>query len=101
MKRTRLSLDLFGDRLNLGPAPRGDGGEHTRLLRTLERASRGELTERQSECLRMRYAEGKSVSEIAEELGVKPSTVSRHLKKARARLQRVLRYSFPRLGGPG
>lgn len=97
MKREVLSLDLFGDRLNPGPLPREDGGEHERLLRTLERAAEGELTPRQIECLRLMYAEGRSVCEIAETLDVKPSTVSRHLKKARARLQKVLEYAFPRL----
>lgn len=99
MKREILSLDVFGDRLNPGPLPREDGGEHARMLRTLARAAKGELTPRQMECLRLRYTEGKSVCEIADVLGVKPSTVSKHLKKARARLERVLGYAFPRLKG--
>ena len=99
MKRQILSLDLFGDRLNTSPPSFGDGGEHERLLRALKKVAMGELTERQRECLRLMYAEGKGVCEIADTLGVKPSTVSKHLKKARLRLRRVLGYSFPRLEG--
>lgn len=95
--KSNLSLDLFGDRLLLPPSSDDDGGEHARLLRTLQRAACGELTQRQQECLRMKYGEEKRVRDIADELGVTPSTVSKHLKKARARLRKVLQYSFPRL----
>lgn len=97
MKRgADLSLDLFGDRLSL-PAPSGDGGEHRRMLRALREAARGELTERQLECVHLRYGEGRSVKEIAELLGITPPTVSKHLKKARVRLGKVLGYYFPRV----
>jgi RNA polymerase sigma factor (sigma-70 family) len=91
-----LSLDLFGDRLPAEEA-RDDGGEHRRMLLTLKNAAKGELTGRQLDCLRMRYQEGKKVSEIAQELGIRPPTVSKHLKKARVRLEKVMRYSFPKL----
>ena len=94
MKRgTDLSLDLFGDRLNPGSG-RDDGGEHRRLLRAMMQAARGELTGRQMECVRLYYRDGKGVNEIAAELGITPSTVSRHLKKARARLRTVLLYFY-------
>lgn len=99
MRRETLSFELFGDRLEAGSFSRGDGGEHERLLRALEKAARGELTARQRECLRRMYAEGRGVCEIAGMLGVRPSTVSKHLKKARERLRKVLGYSFPRLEG--
>ncbi len=98
MKRgPSLSLDLFGDRLNPDRRGRDDGGEHRRMLRTMALAAKGELTVRQKQCVRLRYGERKSVSEIAAELGVAPSTVSRHLKKARLRLRRILRYCYPSL----
>ncbi|MCI1965662.1 MAG: sigma-70 family RNA polymerase sigma factor [Oscillospiraceae bacterium] len=98
MKRgSNLSLDLFGDRLNLNREGRNDGGEHKRMLRTLMLAAQGELTGRQMQCVILCYKEGKSVSEIAAELGLAPSTVSRHLKKARLRLQKILRYCYPSL----
>ncbi len=98
MKRgTDLSLELFGDRLPLAARSGDDGGEHRRMLRVLREAERGELTERQRECVRLRYGEGKSVGEVAECLGVTAPTVSKHLKKARARLAKVLGYYFPRV----
>lgn len=92
-RRPNLSLDLFGDRLD--PAcGRGDGGEHRRLLRAMMQAAQGELTARQMECVRLHYREGKGVNEIAARLGLTPSTVSRHLKKARVRLRTVLLYFY-------
>lgn len=90
-----LSLDLFGDRLLPAQEGAGDGGEHGRMLRAMMRAAGGELTARQAECVRLRYGEGKSMSEIAAQLGVTPPTVSRHLKKARIRLRKVLEYFYP------
>ena len=95
-RKSNLSLDLFGDRLRL-PEASDDGGEHSRMLRVLNRAMTGELTQRQRDCLSKRYVEGESVNQIAAELGITPSTVSKHLKKARARLRKVLQYSFSRL----
>lgn len=97
-RKTNLSLDLFGDRLNTGRgAPDEEDGERRRLLLALRRAVEGELTERQKDCVRLRYLEGKSLKQTADELGVTPPTVSKHLKKARSRLGRVIGYSFARL----
>lgn len=96
-RKANLSLELFGDRFDFNRQGLDDGGEHRRMLRTLRRAMEGELTERQRECVRLRYVEGKSVNEVARELGITAGTASRHLKKARNRLGRVIGYSFPRL----
>ncbi len=95
-RNANLSLDLFGDRLNLRQEL-DDGGEHRRMLQSLRRAMDGELTERQKECIRLRYMEGKSVNDVAEILGITAGTASRHLKKARSRLGTVMSYSFTRL----
>lgn len=92
-----MSLDLFGDRLNVRTFEEEDDGERERMLRALRCAMEGELTERQRECVRLRYFDGKSVNEVAHEIGVTPPTASKHLKKARARLGRVMGYSFSRL----
>lgn len=96
-RKTNLSLDLFGDRLNVSCGTDNDDAQYMQMLRALRRAMEGELTERQRECVRLRYLEGKSVKEVAEELGVTPPTASRHLKKARQRLGTVVGYSFSRL----
>ncbi len=97
MRRTNLSLDLFGDRLNVSSGPEQEDTQHRQMLRVLRRAVEGELTERQRECVRLRYMEGKSVKQVAAELGVTPPTASKHLKKARQRLGTVVGYSFSRL----
>ncbi|XOQ43012.1 MAG: Sigma70-r4-2 domain-containing protein [Clostridium sp.] len=96
-RNSNLSLDLFGDRFDFTQKGRDDGGEHKRMLRTMMLAARGELTARQMQCVRLYYAEQKKVIEIAQELGISPSTVSRHLKKARLRLKRILQYCYPSL----
>ena len=65
-----------------------------RLRRNLRRAREQELTPRQRQMLELRYDRQLSVTEIAEKLGVCPSTVSRTLQRARERLRRYLRYTL-------
>lgn len=71
--------------------------EYRQLLSALRRATDGELTGRQRQCVQLCFFDGLTVRAAAHELGIHESTVSRHLKKARGRLFRVLRYSFTRL----
>ena len=66
--------------------------EYKRLLNILSKAIIGELTDRQRECITMRYYQKLSVTEIAIKLNIGKSTVSRHIKKARIRLQKILDY---------
>lgn len=66
--------------------------EHSRLKRNLIRAIREELTDRQRQVLTLHYHQGKSIQQIADELGVWPSTVSRTLHRGEQRLFRCLRY---------
>lgn len=73
-----------------GPEPEDEARK--KMLCALKKAARGELTDRQKECVALYYARGFSQAETAERLGIAVSTVSRHLKKARARLRRVLEY---------
>lgn len=65
-----------------------------RLKKNLTRAIQNELTPHQQRVLLMHYSEGRTVVEIADTLGVNPSTVSRTLARGRARLRKVLQYSF-------
>ena len=53
-----------------------------------------ELTPRQRQMVTMYYFQRKNIPVIAEELGINRSTVSRTLKRGRARIQRYLKYSF-------
>ena len=59
----------------------------------------GELTQRQRQCLDLYYFQGLTQEETGRRLGVTAATVSRHIKRARERLQQVLVYSFPYLSG--
>ena len=65
-----------------------------RLRRNLRRAREQELTPRQRRMLELHYDQRLSVTEIARQLGVNPSTVSRTLGRARERLRRYLQYTL-------
>jgi len=65
-----------------------------RLRRQLRLARERELTPRQSLFLSRYFDDGLSMREIAEEVGVDPSTVSRTLRRAKERLRRALRYAL-------
>lgn len=76
-------------------ATAGDNeGDLRRLHRNLSVARLEELTPRQRQILHMSYEEGKSMTAIAQELGINKSTVSRTLSRAKHRLYRCLRYGI-------
>lgn len=73
----------------------GDNSERLeRLRRNLRQARERELTPRQRQLLDLYYDQGMNIPQIAEELGVNRSTVSRTLRRARDRLYRCLRYAL-------
>ncbi len=47
------------------------------------------LTERQRSCLYMYYFDGMTMKQIAQSLGVHPSTVTRHLQAAMVKLKKL------------
>ena len=65
-----------------------------RLRRNLRRARKAELTARQAEMLHMYYDLGLTMTQVAHELGVNKSSVSRTIARGRGRLRRCLQYSF-------
>ena len=71
--------------------------EVSRLKRNLLLALREDVTQRQRQTLLMYYAEGRTMQEIADQLGVDKSTVSRTIKRGERRLQRCLRYGAAHL----
>lgn len=64
------------------------------LLRATAYAECHELTARQRDCFHMRYAQHKKVREIAAELDIDASTVSRHILLARKRVNNYAKYSM-------
>ena len=65
-----------------------------RMKRNLRIAREKELTPRQQYMLELYYDRQMSVTEIAQELHVNVSTVSRTLQRARNRLRRYLQYTL-------
>jgi RNA polymerase sigma factor (sigma-70 family) len=73
----------------------GDNSERLeRLYRNLRKARKWELTPRQQQMLCMYFDDGRNMTQIALELGVNRSTVSRTLARAKQRLYRCLRYGL-------
>lgn len=62
------------------------------LKHNLAHALRQDVTPKQREYLLLYYGEGLNLREISERTGVSKSTVSRTMKRGRARLYRCLRY---------
>lgn len=97
MKNTKIQFTEFTESL-AGMIEYNNHSENTnfneyqRILKIMSKAIIGELTDRQRECIIMRYYQKLSVTEIAAKLNIGKSTVSRHIKKARIRLKRILDY---------
>ena len=70
---------------------------HSILKRNLRRAINEELTERQREMMVLYYIDRIKMTDIAEMLGVAPSTVSRTITRGRKSLRRCLRYGAKEL----
>lgn len=63
-----------------------------RMLKRLEYAMETELNENQRRIVRGYYVEHRTIPEMAKEKGVNKSTVCRTLRRAEAKLRRILRY---------
>ena len=98
MKTTRFdtrSSEWIGDMTAWMQANAEDNSlQLERMKRNLRVAREKELTPRQRCMLELYYDQQMSVTEIAQELCVNVSTVSRTLQRARNRLRRYLQYSF-------
>ena len=98
MKGTPYSIrnnEFYGDMAAwLRANAQDNDGELLRLKRNLRLARQAALTARQRQLLRMKFEQNKTVTEIAQELGVNKSTVSRTLLRAKRRLYQCLRYAL-------
>ena len=65
-----------------------------RLQQNLRHARQQELTPRQQELLSLYYDQGMTMPQIARQLGLHVSTVSRTIQRAKRRLYRCLRYAL-------
>ena len=51
-----------------------------------------QLTEKQKACVVAYYLEGRKMIDIAQDLGVAPSTVTRHIQSGKNRLMNIAKY---------
>lgn len=65
-----------------------------KVKKSMLKIIKNELTPRQKQIIMLYYYERLGVSEIAERLGVVPSTVSRTIKKAREKIYKFLKYYY-------
>lgn len=65
-----------------------------KVKKSMLKVIKNELTPRQKEIIMLYYYERLGISEIAERLGVVPSTVSRTIKRAREKIYRFLKYYY-------
>ena len=70
--------------------------ELSRLKQNLLRALEEDVTERQREMLMLYYVRELNMRQVARQLGVCPSTVSRTIRRGEERLRRCLRYGAER-----
>ncbi len=95
----KVTLNEFTDKLagisKFNQNLEGDNTEARRkMLKMIEKVANGELTLRQKECLFMYYEKGMKMGEISDVLDICISCVSRHIKKARDKIQKTLAYYY-------
>ncbi len=66
--------------------------ERSRMKQILKKAIANELSDMQKLCLVEYYLNGKKMNVIASELDLNPSTVTRHIKRAREKLRHIASY---------
>ena len=66
--------------------------EREKMKKILKRAIQEELTDRQRACLTMFYLKRMKMKDIAEQLELSPSTVSRHISAAVRKLRKIASY---------
>lgn len=88
----------FDSRIDLRQWYTGDSESNSqqleRLAERLPQAIDRELTERQRQVVMLHFYENMGTTQIARQLQISPSTVTRTLQRATQRLQRVLRYTL-------
>ena len=66
--------------------------DRQRMMKILYRAMQLELTDRQRDCITMYFLKGMKMKDIATDLCLSKSTVSRHIKVATRKLRRIASY---------
>lgn len=67
---------------------------HRKMVSLLKNIVAGELTEKQRKCIFLYYGEMMKMKDIANEMGICISSVSRHIKRARHHIEKTMNYYF-------
>lgn len=100
MKNKVLSLDNFTesiasmDEFKKIISEKATNTKYKKMIKSLKNIADGELTAKQKLCVSLYYGDMKKMSEIAEELGIGISSVSRHIKKAKQKVQKTMTYYY-------
>lgn len=97
MRSSRSISELRGDIQQLVNWEQEDAGSNTQKIEQMKQKVRdaieSELTPRQKQVLLIALSKGFSQTQIAQDLGVDKSTISRTMSRAIKRLRRVLKYA--------
>lgn len=66
--------------------------DRKKMLNVLNKAISAELTDQQRYCLLEHYIHGRRMKDIAKELSLHPSTVTRHIRRAKEKLRHIASY---------
>lgn len=69
-------------------------GEYRKMIMFLRNVMEGELTNRQKMCIDMYYGQMLKMKDIAYRLHIGISSVSRHIKKAKFKIQKTMEYYY-------
>lgn len=72
----------------------GEDTKYKKMVSSLKNIVKGELTPRQQICIWLYYGKMMKMREIANELGICVSSVSRHIKKGKSRIEKTMKYYF-------
>lgn len=99
MQKVIMSLDKFTESffsVQNYNKKRFDGEDlkHKKMISSLKNIMEGELTEKQKICFWMYYADSMKMRDIALKLGISIPCVSRHIKKAKNKVTKTMKYYF-------
>lgn len=67
---------------------------HKKMVESLKKIVNGELTEKQKICILLYYGKMMKMKDISEKLGIDISCVSRHIKRAKIKIEKTMKYYF-------
>lgn len=99
MQKKTLNMDEFTESLfSFNQYSKNSFGDKNRnrekMIKSLKNVIEGELTDRQKTCILMYYGNNMKMKSISETLGVSVPCVSKHIKKAKKRLTKTMKYYF-------